>query len=32
MALPPDMEGYKGRLNDTEIWNVVNYVKSLEQP
>ena len=28
----PDMEGYKGRLTDTEIWNVVNYVKSLKQP
>jgi mono/diheme cytochrome c family protein len=28
----PDMEGYKGRLNDIEIWNVVNYVKSLRQP
>jgi len=24
-----DMEGYKERMNDTEIWNVVNYVRSL---
>jgi mono/diheme cytochrome c family protein len=28
----PDMEGYKGRLSDTEIWNMVNYVRSLSQP
>jgi mono/diheme cytochrome c family protein len=28
----PDMEGYAGRLNDTEIWNIVNYVKTLKQP
>ena len=28
----PDMEGYVGRLNDTEIWNIVNYVKTLRQP
>jgi len=27
----PDMEGYAGRLNDTEMWNVVNYVKTLRQ-
>ena len=25
----PDMEGYKERMTDTEIWNVVNYVRSL---
>jgi len=24
-----DMEGYAARMSDTEIWNVVNYVKSL---
>ena len=24
-----DMEGYKDRMSDAEIWNVVNYVKSL---
>jgi len=24
-----DMEGYKERLSETEIWNVVNYVRSL---
>jgi mono/diheme cytochrome c family protein len=24
-----DMEGYKERMTDTEIWNVVNYVRSL---
>jgi len=23
------MEGYKDRMSDAEIWNVVNYVKSL---
>jgi mono/diheme cytochrome c family protein len=28
----PDMEGYAGRLNDTEIWNIVNYVKTLSRP
>ena len=27
----PDMEGYAGRLNDTEMWNIVNYVKTLRQ-
>jgi len=26
------MEGYVGRLNDTEIWNIVNYVKTLSHP
>ena len=25
----PDMEGYKERMSETEIWNVVNYVRSL---
>ena len=24
-----DMEGYAARLSDAEIWNIVNYVKSL---
>jgi mono/diheme cytochrome c family protein len=24
-----DMEGYKERMTDAEIWNVVNYVRSL---
>jgi len=24
-----EMKGYKGRMTDTEIWHVVNYVKSL---
>jgi mono/diheme cytochrome c family protein len=24
-----DMEGYKDRMSDAEMWNVVNYVKSL---
>ena len=24
-----DMDGYVGRLSDTDIWNVVNYVRSL---
>ena len=24
-----DMDGYAGRLSDTEIWNVVNYVRSV---
>jgi mono/diheme cytochrome c family protein len=28
----PDMEGYAGRLNDTEMWNIVNFVKTLKQP
>ena len=23
------MKGYKGRLSDTEIWNIVNYLRSL---
>src|SRR5262249_6384683 len=27
-----DMEGYAPRMSDTEIWNVVNYVKSLRKP
>ena len=27
----PDMEGYAGRLNDTEMWNIVNYLKTLKQ-
>ena len=27
----PDMEGYKERMTDTEIWNVVNYVRSLKK-
>ena len=27
----PDMEGYAGRLNDTEMWNIVNYLKTLRQ-
>jgi cytochrome c oxidase cbb3-type subunit 3 len=26
-----DMEGYAGRLNDTELWNIVNYLKTLRQ-
>ncbi len=25
----PDMEGYSARMSDTEIWNVVNYVRTL---
>jgi mono/diheme cytochrome c family protein len=25
----PDMEGYAQRMSDAEIWNVVNYIKSL---
>ena len=24
-----EMKGYKGRMTDTEMWNVVNYIKSL---
>jgi mono/diheme cytochrome c family protein len=28
----PDMEGYAGRLNDTEMWHIVNFVKTLKQP
>jgi putative copper resistance protein D len=24
-----DMKGYKGKVPDTELWNVVNYLKSL---
>jgi mono/diheme cytochrome c family protein len=24
-----DMKGYKGKLSDTDIWNVVNYLRSL---
>jgi cytochrome c oxidase cbb3-type subunit III len=27
----PDMEGYTGRLNDTEIRHIVNYVKTLKE-
>jgi mono/diheme cytochrome c family protein len=27
----PDMEGYTGRLNETEMWNIVNFVKTLRQ-
>jgi cytochrome c oxidase cbb3-type subunit 3 len=25
----PDMEGYKDRIGDTDIWNVVNYLRTL---
>ena len=25
-----DMDGYAARLSDTDIWNVVNYVKTLK--
>lgn len=25
----PDMEGYKDRMTDTDIWNLVNYLKTL---
>ena len=25
-----DMDGYAARLSDTDIWNVVNYLKSLQ--
>jgi cytochrome c oxidase cbb3-type subunit III len=25
----PDMEGYAARMSDTEIWNVVNYIRTL---
>ena len=24
-----DMKGYKGKLTDTDIWNVVNYLRSI---
>ena len=24
-----DMKGFKGRMTDTEIWNVVNYLRSI---
>jgi mono/diheme cytochrome c family protein len=24
-----DMKGYKGKMTDTEIWNVVNYLRSV---
>ena len=24
-----DMKGYKGKLSDTDIWNVVNYLRSV---
>lgn len=24
-----DMKGYKGKLSDTDIWNVVNYLRSI---
>jgi len=27
-----DMEGYAARMSDTDIWNVVNYVRTLRQP
>ena len=23
------MKGYKGRIADTEIWNIVNYLRSI---
>ena len=26
-----DMGGYAGRLSDTDIWNVVNYIRSLNK-
>ncbi len=25
----PDMEGYAARMSDTDIWNVVNYIRTL---
>ena len=24
-----DMKGYKGKLSDTDIWNIVNYLRSI---
>jgi len=27
-----DMDGYAARLSDTDIWNVVNYVRSVAAP
>jgi mono/diheme cytochrome c family protein len=24
-----DMKGYKGKMTDTEIWNIVNYLRSI---
>ena len=27
-----DMEGYAGRISDTDIWNVVNFPRSLAPP
>jgi hypothetical protein len=33
-GVPPDyfMAPWDGRLSDTEIWNTINYVKSLAPP
>ena len=28
----PDMEGYSSRISDTEIWNLVNYLRTLRRP
>jgi mono/diheme cytochrome c family protein len=28
----PDMEGYSSRMSDTDIWNVVNYLRTLRRP
>jgi cytochrome c oxidase cbb3-type subunit 3 len=25
----PDMEGYASRISDTDIWNIVNYLRSI---
>ena len=27
-----DMEGYAARMSDSDIWNVVNYVRTLRRP
>jgi mono/diheme cytochrome c family protein len=24
-----DMKGYKGKISDTDTWNIVNYLRSL---
>jgi mono/diheme cytochrome c family protein len=28
----PDMEGYSSRISDTDIWNLVNYLRTLRRP
>lgn len=30
-SLQPDMAGYAERMSDTDIWNVVNYIRTFKR-